>query len=323
MMKKLIFTICFALAAVVSIAQSDLELAQHYYSTGEYELAKLYYEKIYKSNRTNQVYTQYLNTLIALGEYEEAEKIVKKKLKSSKNKATAHVDLGDLYKKFGDDKKANAEFDKALDELKPGRANVSRLATMFNKLGEYEYALKTYEKGIKISDDGYGYHYELANLQGAMGNHEEMVEQYLDLLLVSPNYIQTVQNSINRNLNVSENPDKASMLKGKLLKRTQKNPDATIYSEMLIWLFLQEKEFSSAMVQAKALDQRLNENGFRVLDIAQLAYNSKDYYTAKDGYGYIIQKGPTYDYYTVAKSQMLVVRFDEVTQKQGYTKRRG
>lgn len=193
-----------------------MEFAEYYYNAGEFEQAKLYYERIYKSDKTNRVYERYLETLVALEEYEEAEKLAKKKLKSTRDKAVGHVDLGELYLKMGKNLEASEEFESAIKELQPGRGQGVRLGSKFVKLNEFEFALKTYEKARKIGTDGYEFHYEMANLKGAMGDTDGMVDSFLDLLKDSPNYIQTVQNAINRNMNVVENENNADMLKTKL-----------------------------------------------------------------------------------------------------------
>ena len=86
-MKCLLSSFFFLFLGSMVLAQSDLELAEYYFNNGDFEEAKLYYEQIYKSNRSNAVYENYLATLVALEELDEAEKIVKKKLKSSKKKS--------------------------------------------------------------------------------------------------------------------------------------------------------------------------------------------------------------------------------------------
>jgi len=303
----------FIVNPMVSHAQSDKELAEYYFNNGEYEQAKLYYERIYRSDRSNKVYENYLQCLVAIEQLDEAEKIVKKKLKSAKNKANAHVDLGNLYNKFGEDDKAEEEYNDALKELNPGRSNAVKLANAFIKINEFKLALDTYEKAQRISNDGYEYHYELANLQGMMGNHEAMVESFMDLLIVSPNYVQTVQNALNRNLNLSENEEKADMLRQALLKRVQRYPDETIYAELLIWYFNQRKNFASSFIQAKALDKRLQENGFRLMDIAQMATKNEDYSTAVASYKYVAGKGPSNQFYISARTEALQTRYTQLT----------
>lgn len=315
---KIISLLVFTLITSVAAAQTDIELAEYYYNNGEYEQAKLYYEKIYKTNRTTKVYSNYMNTLVALGELEEAEKIIKKKLKGSKKQATVLVDLGELYKKFGRDDDAEEQYKKALKNLQAGRSNVIQLANKFIKLSEHSYAEQTYLKGRKIATDGYEFHYEMANLQGMMGNHEAMVSSFMDLLMVSPNYIQTVQNSLNRNLSLQTKVENANMLKTELLKRVQRHPDETIYNELLVWLFLQKKEFGAALVQAKALDKRLGENGHRLMDIAQLALSNNDLLTASQAYNAVIEKGSLYDYYVPARMEILQVQLKRITSTPGF-----
>lgn len=297
----------------ISVAQStDEQLADYYFDNGQYEQALLYYEKLYKTNRSGKIYQNYLQTLIALGNFEEAEKLIKKKLKSSNNTSDVYIELGELYQRFDKPLEAKESFEEALKVLQPGRSNAIRLGNSFIKLGQYDFAMATYEKGRKQATDGYGFHYELANLQGIMGEYEAMVTSFLDLLLVSPNYIQTVQNSIDRNLNIQENRENADMVKSQLLKQSQKYPNETIYSELLIWLFGQRKDFASALVQAISLDKRMGENGFRQMDIGRLALNNDDLATARKAYESVVAKGPSNDYYITARTELLQVMRSEV-----------
>ncbi|MFZ6053186.1 tetratricopeptide repeat protein [Halocola ammonii] len=321
---KYFFIACLiALAGLVpvvdAVAQSDtdLELAEYYFNQGQYESAKLYYEKIYETNRTNRVYDNYLATLVALENFDEAEKLVKKKLRATRNKAEAYLDLGSLYKQFEEFEDANDAFEDALDELEPGRSNAVRLANEFIKLNEFDWAMKTYEKSKKITRSDYSFNYEIANLQGIMGNHDEMAEAFLDLLLDSPHYIRTVQNSLNRNLNVQENKENAEMLKTKLLSRTQKYPDATMYNEMLIWLFTQEKNFDAAFIQVRALDMRQGEDGHRMMNLANMALNNDAFGPAKKAYEYVVSKGKNGSYYIAARIGLLRTMKEEVTSNPG------
>jgi len=315
-MKKHLVTLFVLLLSMGTYAQgTDLDLAEYYYTEGQFEQAKLYYEKLYKTNKTNRVYNNYLNTLIALGEFEEAEKMAKKNVKDNSKDGVSYVKLGDLYKRFEKKEEAAEQFELAIKKVEPTRSNIIRLSSEFSQINEYEYALKTYQKGKSEGKDGYNYAYEIANMQGNLGDLDGMTESFLDLIEGEPNYIQTVQNSLNRALNLSENETNMDMLKTKLLKRSQKNPEAIIYTEMLTWLFMQKKDFASAYVQAAALDKRLGENGGRIMNLAQLASNNKDFETAKKAYQYLIDKGPLNDYYIAAKIDKLQVMKQELEVK--------
>ncbi len=314
---KYILVLMLALYGGAMVAQTDIDLAEYYYTQGQYEQAKLYYEKIYKTNKTNRVYTNYLNTLIALEDFENSESLVKKKIKDNSKDGMAYLSLGDLYKKFDKPEEAKIQFVEAIKKVEPTRSNIIRLATEFENINEFDYALKTYEKGKAEGKEGYEYTFEIAKTQGNLGDYGAMTETFLDLVVQEPAYLQTVQNSFNRTLNLQENEDNQNMLKTKLLKRTQQFPEEAMYSEMLIWLFMQKNDFASALVQATALDKRLNENGHRILNLASLARNNKDFDTSLKAYQYIINKGPMTEYYTVAKLEKLQVMKEQLALKPG------
>ncbi len=300
-----------------SAQETDMELADYYYNQGMFEQAKLYYEKIYKTNKTSKVFNNYLNTLIELRELEEAEKMAKKKIKEDAKDGVGYVKLGDLYRKFNKQEEANEQFDEAVRRVEPTRSNIQRLANEFGLINEYEYALKVYEKGRAQSKDGYNFTFEVANMKGNLGDYAGMTEAFLDLIGEEPNYLQTVQNSFNRLLNLEDNKENMDMLKMALLKRAQKYPESTIYAEMLAWLFMQKKDFASALVQSVALDKRQNENGSRLINLAQLALNNGDYETSRKAYQAVIEKGPASDYYIMARIEKLQVSKEELSQKPG------
>ncbi|MCC6599160.1 MAG: tetratricopeptide repeat protein [Crocinitomicaceae bacterium] len=318
-MRILFFSLLLWVAVPVN-AQDDLDLAEYYYNQGMIEQAKLYYEKLYKSNKTNRVYTNYLGTLIGLNDFDEAEKLVKKKIKSESDDGVAYLQLGDLYKKFNKTKEAQQQFELAVSKVKATRSNIIRLANEFTRINEYEYALRTYEKGKSSSQDGYNFAFEIANTKGILGDYNGMIEAFLDLVGEEASYLQTVQNSLNRTLNFDENPSNLELLRVQLLKRVQKFPDKTVFNEMLVWLFLQKKDFTSAFIQVSALDKRLNESGGRMINLASLAGSNKDYETAKKAYQYVIDKGAASPYYITARIEKLQIMSAELADKPGINK---
>ena len=129
----------------VAHGQTDLELAEFYYNEGSYPQAKLYLEGIWKKNKTHAVYTMYYATLLALDDFDTAEKVVKERLKRrhKNSRYTALVDLGSLYLHFDQREQALEAFMEALENLQPGRPSAVSLANAFIKLDELDMALAT------------------------------------------------------------------------------------------------------------------------------------------------------------------------------------
>lgn len=292
-------------------AQSDLELATYYYNSGAYEQARLYLDNLWKKDPS--VYDMYLNTLLELEAYDQAEDVVKSRLKKSKDESMAQVDLGSLYLRIGKDAEAQEAFQQALRELPVGRGPAKRLADAFIKLDQLDLALATYEKAIRTATDNYGYHYELANLQGLRGDYEGMVDSFMELLHLRPNYLNTVQNSFDRNLRVSTDVRQADMVRRKVLKASQQYPEDAVYLELLIWVFNQQRDFLSAMAHVKALDQRNGEDGRRLMDLAEVARKNGDLETAYECYAHVAAKGPGATRHDAARQAMLGVRTEQVT----------
>lgn len=299
--------LCLLTASAMKGQSSDVELADYYYKEGMYEQARLYYERIYKTNKTAKVHNNYLNTLIALNDFEEAEKIAKKRIKEDGKDAVAFLKLGELYKRFEKPDEAKENFDEAVKKVEANRSAIIRLANEFSLISEYKYALKTYEKGAKEGRDGYNYAFEIANVKGNLGDHSGMLESFFDLLESQPNYMQSVQNTINRLLDLDENPAHMEMLRVQLLKRVQSNAEQTVFSELLAWLLLQKKEFGGALTQLVAIDKRLGENGARLMNLGQLAAGNGDYQTAELAYKAVIDKGRISEYYMMARLEILQV----------------
>ena len=244
-------------------AQTDMELAEYYFNEGSYPQAKLYLEGIWKKNKTNAVYKMYYATLLALDDFDTAEDVVKSRLKRrhKNSRSTALVDLGSLYLHFDKRDQAMEAFTEALEGLQPGRPAAVSLANAFIKLDELDMALATYERAEKIGTVGFDY--ELANLQGMRGDFEGMVNAYMALLSTKPNYLRTVQNSLNRNLRLTTIDDNRELVRVALLRAVQAYPDNVVFPELLVWHFNQIRDFGSSVIHAKALDLRLQEQGER------------------------------------------------------------
>ena len=98
-MKKLgwLWGLFLILSFSASAQVSDKEIADYHFNQGHFEEAILYYERLYKSEPSEGVYNNYLKCLLSIKKWEEAENLIKKKIKSKQNEGIAYVQLGSLY----------------------------------------------------------------------------------------------------------------------------------------------------------------------------------------------------------------------------------
>jgi tetratricopeptide (TPR) repeat protein len=289
---------------------SDIRLAYEYYRTKDYDKAEILFQKIYLSTGAKIYFTYYANCLMEQGKFEQAEKEIKKQLKKNKDDAAYLVDLGYLYKKQSDLEKAGIQFNEALQNIGNNSAAIRSLASAFMQREEFEYAEKVYLKGRRIVQDNF--RADLANLYAIQRKFDKMINEYLDFLEESSTNQTSVQDRMQLFINNDVNNEFSEILKKELIKRIQK-PDASIaFNKMLIWYYLQRKEFEKALYQEIAVDKRLNTSGKDVLELAETAKANMDFKSALDAYNYVIDKGKSKPYYIPAQTGKLNVYYLQV-----------
>ena len=286
---------------------TDYQMAKYYYDNGDYEKAKLYYEKIFKPNSSSAVYNEYINTLVELNDFKQAEKITKKKIKSEKFGAFYKIKLGDIYEKQGLEKKANDYYEKLIKNL--GKKNVpgeyNLYSSEFVKLLKYNYAIEILEKCEKVHPNS-NYNISIANLYGMQGNYEKMLDSYLNQIDKKPSDLRRVQIYLPRSIDFEEDDKIVDLLRVKLLKRIQKNPENESFYKLLIWMFQQRNDFESAFIQVKSMDKRTKAKGEKIYNFAKLCVSNKKYDVAIEAYEYVINKYDEDNYFLIASKQEIL-----------------
>lgn len=321
-MKYLKHILCFTFVFIQihTFAQpgTDEQLALQFYQNKEFDKALDYYEKLYNKKSPEVYYQPYLSCLLETKDFKKAEKIAKKQAKQNPEQLNFIVDLGMVYAHEDEPDKAKSTWESAVKAIKYDE-QVFAVANAFLTIRQYDFAISSYLKGRKISQNNYPFSFELADVYKIKGQQTEMINEYLDVLEIQDSYIQSVQNALQTSFGNDADQKQNELIKTELLKRIAKNPDKTIFSELLIWMQIQMKDWEGAFVQAKALDKRKKEEGNRMMALAQLfAQNEADDVAIK-AYNYVIAKGPEVYYYTNARIELLNVYYQKVVSKGNYT----
>ncbi len=297
---------------------TDEQLALQFFQNKEFDKALDYYEKLYNKKPSHQYYSPYLNCLLELKDFKKAEKIVKKNIKQNPQNIDLIVDLGIVYNSANQPEKAKETWELAVKLVKQDE-QVFPVAKAFIAIRQYDYAITTYLKGRKISQSGYSYSFEMADVYAAKGDKMAMINEYLDVLETEDSYIQSVQNALQTSFGTEADFKQNELLKNELLKRIARKPDKTILSELLIWMQIQQKDFDGAFVQAKSLDKRKKEEGGRLIGLAKNCLENENYELAIKAYEYVIAKGSGNYLYREARTALLDVYYQKIVVKGIYT----
>ena len=314
-MKQLLLVIFICITTVI-IAQknNDDKLAMQFYERKEYDKAVVYFDKLYDRN-PDAFFTYYYKCLVETKDYSKAEKVLKKQIKRNETAYQLYVWLGKLYKLQNNTDKEKEQYNKAIKELIPLQNYVFVLAHAFEEEELYDYALEVYKKGRKETKDSYPYYYEIAELYKKKGDLKAMVNEYLDAIGFRESELYSAQGNLQQSLGYDDknggfnNP----ILKQELQRRIQQKPDKTIFSEFLIFILNQQKDFDASFTQCKAIDKRLKEDGTRLMDLAKLCISNENYTVAEKCYQYVITKGKDNPYYDIAAIERLNAKYEQLS----------
>jgi tetratricopeptide (TPR) repeat protein len=292
-----LFAFCSSLLAQVN----DLQLARQYTTNGELQKALDIYQKLYKQDN-DAYFPYYIGGLLSLKKFDEAEGITKKMLRKHPGDYQYSITLGRVYTQKGAPEKANAIYDDLIKNLPADAGEVSNLATQFYQAENVDYAIKIFLQGRKLLKNDNLYSFELINLYRYKRDKPALTEEYLNFLPSNPAFITQAENALS---SLYEGEADYDMLKAALFKRIQKDPQQTIYIDMLTWQFLQQKQFDQALNQALALSRRQNDDGNSIFDLCQTLISDEAYDTAIRGYEYIISRGKEKQLYIPAKIELI------------------
>ncbi|OIP01765.1 MAG: hypothetical protein AUJ97_06675 [Bacteroidetes bacterium CG2_30_32_10] len=303
-----------------TLPSNDELLAIQFFQNKEYDKAAELFEKIFKKKPTYINYNAYLNCLIELNDYGAAQKLVKKQVKENSNDFKYLVDVGFVYKHSGNGDKANIEYEKTIKQLNNyNPLQVIDLANAFLFRNEIDFAIDTYKKGKKLYKS-YPYNYYLADIFEKKQDYPAMMTEYIDLLDLNDSYLDEIQNKLQTKISEQDaDNSKKDALRSILLKKIQSNPDKIVFSKILFWVSIQQKDFETAFIQAKSIDKRLNLQGEMVFNLATLATSNECFDVAIKSYAYIIAQGKESYYYYNSRIELLNVSFLKITTTINYS----
>ena len=103
------------------------------------------------------------------------------------------------------------------------------------------------------------------------------------------------------------------LFKAALFKHIQKDPQQIVYTNLLIWQFLQQKDFDQALNQALALNRRTSNDGNSIFELCRTLVNNQAYDEAIRGYQYLIDKGNAGQLYIPSEIELIHTKNLKIT----------
>ncbi|MEW5677472.1 tetratricopeptide repeat protein [Flavobacterium enshiense] len=298
----------------LTVFSQNEQLAQNYFDRGEFEKAIAVYEDVIKAQPYNyQAFQKAIACYQQLKQYDKAETVLLDRLQKVRQD-NLYVEIGYNYQLQKNQSKADKYYQTALDKIKENPNNVYGIAYAFEQKVLVEKAIQAYEIG-KSLNPAFNFDYQLALLQGQLGNMEGMTDKLLDYAFANQANLPMVQNQLMRFLNEDAQESFNAYLKKALLIRTQKNQDI-FWNQFLSWYFVQQKDYGKAFIQEKAIFKRNPDNFFNIINLAKLAIDENETVTAKEILNFILANTQDLELQMEAHYQLVGMEIEKATSKE-------
>ena len=319
MKRLLIFLWVVFLAQTVRAQDQLLQVARQYLLSEDYTKAAATFKQLLDYNPGDaEILQGYTNSLLGMGDYAGAEKMLKQQLKKNNSDLRTQYDLARVWQRLKEDKKADKQFQKLNEQVINRDDQLRTLARWYEKDGMALQAIALYEKGRNADKlQPYRFAEELAVLYDAKGQTELAMESLLDMYVSTADKQDNVKAAFQR---MMTSPEKGDALRKKIIKRSARDADQLAWPDLLAWYYTQQGDYESAFQQIRAIDTRLHEDGRRMLGFGRLALREKQYTAALQAYRTVAALGVDKPFYQLAMSEELTVLNRQLRSKPTFTK---
>ena len=300
------FFLLYSASPVCAQNQDDIQLANEYLLKGDKKKALELYRDLAKSDlNTPFIYNNYLNVLLDLGNFDEAQNFLKKISKRDPLNIQYRLDVGLTYVKAGDMARADKYFRELISESKTNVQRIKMMSDYFMSHSLNDYGILSLTESRESLGNPSLFCLELAMLYRIKGNQDKMVQEYLNYVTQNSGNIQYVKNVMQALLT---KPEELESLERLLYDKVQQYPDVEVYADLLIWVTMQQKNFYASFIQARAYDKRYKRDGEKCMEVARVALDNEDYDTALKIYRYLIREYQGSQNYLLARLGLIRTR---------------
>lgn len=310
----MVFLTAFLLLAYSVSAQNhaDIQLANEYLVKGDKKKAMELYKDLSRAEaNVPLIHNNYLNLMIDVGAFDEAQDYLKKVLRKDPENMQYKLDVGLVHVRAGEISKADRYFKEMSNKVRSNMQLAKMMSDYLAARSLSEYSIMALNESRNYLGNPYLFCLELAMLYRIQGQQDKMVQEYLSYVTQSSANIQYVKNVMQALLT---KPEELESLERLLYDKVQQHPDVEVYSDLLIWVTMQQKNFYASFIQARAYDKRYKREGEKSLEVARVALDNEDYDNASRIYRYVIREYPGTSNHLLARLGLIRTREARVKQ---------
>ncbi len=291
--------------------QTKSSLAIRYFNARDFEKAMPLLKDVYNTTHSSTYFRYYITCLTEMKRFQEAENEIQQEIKKQKKaEPEYYVHWGYILKEAGKKEEAEEKYRLAVDNIQPNNGSYMSVANTFMMYQEFTWSRDVYLKG-RQELAGEDFTYELARAYLYLRDYDNMMEEYLNLLRIDEKQLSRIQSSLSSAMRLDIDDGLRDQFREQILLRIQNEPDVIGYNRLLIWFFLQENKFASALRQATSIDRRTGDEIAQIAQLGDLALKNKEFTEAKKAFKYLMDKGTESPFYAQAFARNLHASYME------------
>jgi len=306
------FKILIIVSSISATAQDRLlELAQQYVETGDFEKAMTVYDQIYKEGISNEkIFPGYYPLLLKFNRSKDAEKYLQQLIKSSSDPIPYQIDQILLHEQLNGVEKTAKEWEKFYQNLAKDRNQTLKASILLLYKDQSVRAKELLVTSRKKNNQPGLYAAELGSIYLKTNEYQKGIDEFLLAMENEPEKSEEYRNYLQ---NVLTSPDQMDLLETTLIEKVQKYPEKELYSDLIIWLYIQQKAFDKAFIQVRALEKRNNFfRGSRLMELGGIAFENQDFEVALQIFQYVEKEFSNTPNYFIAKRYIIQTREEQV-----------
>src|SRR5690606_22461943 len=136
------------------------------------------------------------------------------------------------------------------------------------------------------------FRYYLASVYSYQRNYSSMITELLLMVKEDEKELSKVTSRIKSLLMYDSEESLLDMFKAMVIKQIQLEPDILAYNRLLIWVFVEEQNYTQALRQAMALDRRTRTEDKSILDFSTDATRLNQFDIAIEALSYLKTRKP-------------------------------
>ena len=291
----------------------DDQLATQFFHEQDYASARDLYEKLFEKTGQISYFQQFIECLLNLKDYDQAEKELKSFAKKNPSYFRAATDLVYVYTLQGKTDKAKKQFNEITKDLPDNAPTIRSLSYAFQNRGLNDLAMSVLEKGTVVLNGKESLYMDMAYLNQSMANYQEAFRYYFLELEAHPGQYNNIRNRLQSMMFYDVNHSISDELRIALLKHTQEKPDNLEFAQLLVWFALQQEDYDIALAQSQSIDRKTHDQDAQINNLSGICLNNKQFDIAKQGYQYILDKGRNNPYYGQAIAGSIKSDYQKLT----------